>query len=83
MMSLTFGLFTQVSGSGPLGPLVSLSIVGIYNNQGIMLWKFPRRGHLCMLDTLSVFLIKTYVVTPLKNQRNKMVLLRDLSIDFC
>ena len=23
MMSLTFGLFTQVSGSGPLGPLVS------------------------------------------------------------
>ena len=22
MMSLTFGLFTQVSGSGPLGPLV-------------------------------------------------------------
>ena len=27
MMSLTFGLFTQVSGSGPLGPLVlSLSV---------------------------------------------------------
>ena len=26
MMSLTFGLFTQVSGSGPLGPLVFLSI---------------------------------------------------------
>ena len=25
MMSLTFGLFTQVSGSGPLGPLVSKS----------------------------------------------------------
>ena len=24
MMSLTFGLFTQVSGSGPLGPLVDL-----------------------------------------------------------
>ena len=23
MMSLTFGLFTQMSGSGPLGPLVS------------------------------------------------------------
>ena len=23
MMSLTFGLFTQVSGSGPLGPLVA------------------------------------------------------------
>ena len=25
MMSLTFGLFTQVSSSGPLGPLVFLS----------------------------------------------------------
>ena len=24
MMSLTFGMFTQVSGSGPLGPLVCL-----------------------------------------------------------
>ena len=28
MMSLTFGLFTQVSGSGPLGPLV-LFVEGI------------------------------------------------------
>ena len=26
MMSLTFGLFTQVSGSGPLGPLVWNSV---------------------------------------------------------
>ena len=26
MMSLTFGLFTQVSGSGPLGPLVVIFI---------------------------------------------------------
>ena len=25
MMSLAFGLFTQVSGSGPLGPLVYLA----------------------------------------------------------
>ena len=25
MMSLTFGLFTQVSGSGPLGPLVIIN----------------------------------------------------------
>ena len=24
MMNLTFGLFTQVSGSGPLGPLVEI-----------------------------------------------------------
>ena len=28
MMSLTFGLFTQVSGSGPLGPLVFFSVAG-------------------------------------------------------
>ena len=28
MMSLTFGLFTQVSGLGPLGPLVSHSTEG-------------------------------------------------------
>ena len=27
MMSLTFGLFTQVSGSGPLGPLVRIFTV--------------------------------------------------------
>ena len=26
MMSLTFGLFTQVSGSGPLGPLVYICV---------------------------------------------------------
>ena len=25
MMSLTFGLFTQVSGSGPLGPVVNIT----------------------------------------------------------
>ena len=30
MMSLTFGLFTQVSGSGPLGPLVSRRAVVSY-----------------------------------------------------
>ena len=27
MISLTFGLFTQVKGSGPLGPLVILNII--------------------------------------------------------
>ena len=29
MMSLTFGLFSQVSGSGPLGPLVYFSTMCI------------------------------------------------------
>ena len=28
VMSLTFGLFTQVSGSGPLGPLVGFKVNG-------------------------------------------------------
>ena len=31
MMSLTFGLFTQVSGSGPLGPLVFFTNHGIFD----------------------------------------------------
>ena len=30
MMSLTFGLFTQVSGSGPLGPLVSTKKISVF-----------------------------------------------------
>ena len=30
MMSLTFGLFTQVSGSGPLGPLVIKMVYSVY-----------------------------------------------------
>ena len=30
MMCLTFGLFTQVSGSGPLGPLVLIPNETIY-----------------------------------------------------
>ena len=34
MMSLTFGLFTQVSGSGPLGPLVHVNPVPSIKGQG-------------------------------------------------
>ena len=30
MMSLPFGLFTQVSGSGPLGPLVDVDVLLFY-----------------------------------------------------
>ena len=30
IMSLTFGLFTQVSGSGPLGPLVSTKNISVF-----------------------------------------------------
>ena len=31
MMSLPIGLFTQVSGSGPLGPLVLLLLSSLFN----------------------------------------------------
>ena len=34
MMSLTFGLFTQVSSSGPLGPLVLSCMVGFQKYMG-------------------------------------------------
>ena len=37
MMSLAFGLFTQVSGSGPLGPLVLFigqNTISIWSQQG-------------------------------------------------
>ena len=34
MMSLTFGLFTQVSGSGPLGPLVEGFFLNFVNMLG-------------------------------------------------
>ena len=39
MMSLTFGLFTQVSGSGPLGPLVK------YGKKGQNLTYSLHQGH--------------------------------------
>ena len=34
MMSLTFGLFTQVSGSGPLGPLVVIKTGALIRAEG-------------------------------------------------
>ena len=45
MMSLPFGLFTQVSGSGPLGPLVCLklspngshNIIALYPNNSFIM----------------------------------------------
>ena len=48
MMSLTFGLFTQVSGSGPLGPLVSISWRWVLSpvtwfKQGITTYVFTRQ----------------------------------------
>ena len=40
MMSLTFGLFTQVSGLGPLGPLVDYQIHVKINYLGIIKHQF-------------------------------------------
>ena len=37
MMSLTFGLFTQVSGSGPLGPLVLKMYMSLFMQNRIRL----------------------------------------------
>ena len=45
MMSLTFGLFTQVSGSGPLGPLV-FSL------------ESPHRGHSNEYIQYTIFSVK-------------------------
>ena len=50
MMSLTFGLFTQVSGSGPLGPLVTPGMVrateerknGLYRHSSLCGIKYIR-----------------------------------------
>ena len=47
MMSLTFGLFTQVSGSGPLGPLVYASTTKVTNyDPGLTLTHFTSRSNL-------------------------------------
>ena len=37
MMSLTFGLLNQVSGLGPLGPLVSITDKRLLNHGGVQL----------------------------------------------
>ena len=45
MMSLTFGLFTQVSGSGPLGPLVLENFVLLgANRKSQKLFPFLNNG---------------------------------------
>ena len=49
MMSLTFGLFTQVSGSGPLGPLVSSSFT--YNQAEQI-----KKGVICVQILLELHL---------------------------
>ena len=44
MMSLTFGLFTQVSGSGPLGPLVYPFLISSLCNFSIEGEYVPKEG---------------------------------------
>ena len=59
MMSLTFGLFTQVSGSGPLGPLVLNSFYVSEGTLGGILKSHPPslsrsiRYKLCLRDNLK------------------------------
>ena len=46
MMSLTFGLFTQVSGSGPLGPLVIIVIIIIIQFSSLIANYYSKFNHL-------------------------------------
>ena len=52
MMSFTFGLFTQVSGSGPLGPLVDGVIAHADLNFAIIL---SPQLLLYFLDSVEIF----------------------------
>ena len=51
MMSLTFGLFTQVSGSGPLGPLV------LKNTPYLELWSSYCTARQCWLNKTNFGLV--------------------------
>ena len=53
MMSLTFGLFTQVSGSGPLGPLVTnASVFTLFHDEGrFRMGNLQRSSFLAHLST--------------------------------
>ena len=59
MISLTFGLFTQVSGSGPLGPLVCHHILLFTCDQHVisMCCQNIVMSHLVLIDSVCVTLI--------------------------
>ena len=63
MMNLTFGLFTQVSGSGPLGPLVEKNIQvedskGRYDKQNLILsWSFHMTGIKLAIGLFPILMI--------------------------
>ena len=57
MMSLTFGLFTQVSGSGPLGPLVL---------------KFCFQFVFCSFDRLYLFIYEKLISVRTKHKVGKV-----------
>ena len=53
MMSLTFGLFTQVSGSGPLGPLVYHTF---FTNRTILcMTRTAVAAHICLCHDIFIF----------------------------
>ena len=76
MMSLTFGLFTQVSGSGPLGPLVGIVFEGkTYNIEQLPKTVFDLLGSFWLgkttiqLNYYSIFcLLNTVELQWLKHQ---------------
>ena len=63
MMSLTFGLFTQVSGSGPLGPLVYSErpnlnrVLAVLSTKGLKIMKLSM-----FKDTVIILYIGTLYV---------------------
>ena len=57
MMSLTFGLFTQVSGSGPLGPLVLIYSCREHRKILLRIRPFSFVNFLCVgIPILKIFL---------------------------
>ena len=58
MMSLTFGLFTQVSGSGPLGPLVLLTV---FINDNFLFYSVYVGGNFLFFFCVCVFFFTVFV----------------------
>ena len=68
MMSLTFGLFTQVSGSGPLGPLVFSFFFSLLDCRSLFLFLFLFRYW--FESFIFECSVKVYGIIHTNNSRN-------------
>ena len=70
MMSLTFGLFTQVCGSGPLGPLVwklvTVSIIFVMKSPFFMKTKFKQ---ILLIISQNKYLLNEWCIFIVKHSR--------------